>query len=530
MRRSLTVVALTLGVVAVYGLRLDDIAGLYKDDAYYMVLAKALASGDGYALISSAATPILPAFPPGFPLLLAPVFAVAPSYPDNLIWLKLISILAMLGAAALTYHYFADYRQVERSKAASFALLTALTPALVFLATSTVMSECVFTFSMMLSAIGLERAARAEETSAVHRETAIAALATTAAWLIRSPGAAFVVAGAVFLLWRRGWRRSLGFVAVCAFAYAPWAVYAAAHRPSDGERLAHGGSVAYSYVELMLTRTGGDLRTGTVTVGELPARVATNFVNVFGHDLGAIVFPAGYRDPSESGLEVFMLTGQTGFQAGSMGLGTGVVVLSAAAGIFMLIGFSRFGRRVGVAELFCVSMIALVLFVPPTRTYRYVLPLAPFLVAYFLTGVEQLASRLRAGSGAPAFRIGAACLVCFLALEHGRYIWGKLNGPMPPWIKEGRELRGVTDFINLHLPAQGSAVSTNPGLLYLLTGHKAVVYVDSSDRWKEWRANGIRYAIGLHEAPKPDPSLGYRVLHESPRIKLWVLELAASEP
>ena len=34
------VVAMTVGVVAVYLLRLDEAAGLYKDDAYYMVLAK----------------------------------------------------------------------------------------------------------------------------------------------------------------------------------------------------------------------------------------------------------------------------------------------------------------------------------------------------------------------------------------------------------------------------------------------------------------------------------------------------------
>lgn len=516
---------MTALVIAVYALRLDDVAGLYKDDAYYMVLAKSLARGDGYALISSAVTPILPAFPPGFPLLLAPVFAIAPGYPGNVMWLKLISIIAMIGAGALTYHYFAAYRQIERGKAAAIALLITLTPAFVFLATSTVMSECVFTFAMMASAIAIERAARTEEARDARRATVIAALTTTAVWLIRSPGIAFIGAGAMFLLWRCGWRRSLGFVAVCAIAVAPWAVYAAAHRPTNAERAAHGGSVAYTYVELMLTRSGGDLRTGTVTVGELPARVAANFVNVFGHDLGAIIFPAGYRDPAESGLEVFMLTGQTGFQAGSMGLGTGVVVLSAGATLFMLMGFIGFTRRMGVAEFFCAWMIALVLFIPPARTYRYVLPLAPFLVAYFLTGVEELASRLRAGCGSPAFRIVAACLVFFLAVEHGRYIWWKLNGPMPAWIEDGREVRGVTDFINLHVPAEGSAVSTNPGLLYLTTGHQAVVYVDSSDRWTEWRANGIRYAVALNQAPEPSLRLGYRVLYESPRLKLWIMDL-----
>ena len=61
-----------------YLLRLDDAAGLYVDDAWYIVLAKAWRRATDIRLISSATTPILPAFPPGFPLLLAPLFLAGP--------------------------------------------------------------------------------------------------------------------------------------------------------------------------------------------------------------------------------------------------------------------------------------------------------------------------------------------------------------------------------------------------------------------------------------------------------------------
>jgi uncharacterized membrane protein len=258
--------------------------------------------------------------------LLAPVFAVTPDYPGNLIWLKLISILSMIGAGALTYRYFAGYRQLDRGKAASIALLTTLMPAFVFLATSTVMAECVFTFAALASAVALERAAQADDPTRARRAMVVAGVTTTAAWLIRTPGVAFIGAGALFLLWRRGWRRSIGFVAVCAIAYAPWAAYSASHRSTDAERAAHGGDVAAAYSEL-IARSGG---------GGLPARVVANFVNIFGHDVGALILPAGYRDASESGQEVFMLTGESGLQAGSMGLGTGVVVISTVVSLFML--------------------------------------------------------------------------------------------------------------------------------------------------------------------------------------------------
>ena len=521
---------MTLLVVAVYMLRLDDVAGLYKDDAYYMVLAKSLARGDGYALISSAATPIMPAFPPGFPLLLAPVFAMVPQYPGNLFWLKLISIASMIGTGALTYRYFAGDREIERGKAATIALLTVLTPGFVFLATSTVMAECVFTLALIASAVTIERVAHARDAGQSRFGIVVAALTTTAAWLIRSAGLALVAGGALFLWYRRGWRAAAGFVAVCAISYAPWVLYSIAHAPTSAERAAHGGAAVYSYAELLQTQQGGDVSSSRVGLGEVPVRVWTQFVNVFGHDLGAVVFPAGYRDAAESGLEVFMLSGETGMNAGSMGLGTPVVVLSISVSLMMIVGALVVARRrMGVAEFFCVFTIAMVLLLPG-RTYRYVLPIAPFLIGYFLIGVEATAVRLRAGSGSSAFRIAAACLLSFLAVEHGRYLWQKVNGPAPPWIQDGREVRGVTDFMNLQVPGEGASVSTNPALVYLLTGHKAVAYVDPNERWERWRASGIRYAVALHAVPKPSRRFGYQVLYESPRLRLWVLELAPAQP
>ena len=71
--------ALPIGLVAalaavIYGFRLDGAAGLIKDDGRYILLAKALAAGEGYRLISSATAQILPTVPPGFPAVLAPVF------------------------------------------------------------------------------------------------------------------------------------------------------------------------------------------------------------------------------------------------------------------------------------------------------------------------------------------------------------------------------------------------------------------------------------------------------------------------
>src|SRR6185436_3223086 len=55
--------------------------GVFYDDAQYLILAKALASGDGYRFINLPGAPAATHFPPGYPLLLALLWKLSPSFP-----------------------------------------------------------------------------------------------------------------------------------------------------------------------------------------------------------------------------------------------------------------------------------------------------------------------------------------------------------------------------------------------------------------------------------------------------------------
>src|SRR5262249_7274387 len=81
--------------------------------------------------------------PPGFPVLLSLVFRIAPCFPENVPLLKAVSILAMAGVALLTMQHCRRDQGLTSFTAWAIALATAVHPAFVFLATSTVMSECV---------------------------------------------------------------------------------------------------------------------------------------------------------------------------------------------------------------------------------------------------------------------------------------------------------------------------------------------------------------------------------------------------
>ena len=148
--------ALAAGIfLAVYLLRMDRIIGLFVDDAWYAMLAKSLATGQGYQLINSPTPGILPVYPPVYPFLMSLAYRLWPSFPDNVLLLKSVSVLAMFVIGWASYKHFHRDREWPHLLSLVSALTVTLMPGLVFLATSSTMSECVFTAFQLLAVIVL---------------------------------------------------------------------------------------------------------------------------------------------------------------------------------------------------------------------------------------------------------------------------------------------------------------------------------------------------------------------------------------
>lgn len=58
--------------------------GVVKDDVHYLIFARAHAFGDGCRYTNLPGAPAAAHFPPGFPLLLAPLWWVVPRLPANM--------------------------------------------------------------------------------------------------------------------------------------------------------------------------------------------------------------------------------------------------------------------------------------------------------------------------------------------------------------------------------------------------------------------------------------------------------------
>ena len=57
--------------------------GVFYDDGIYLVLAKALATGEGYRYLNIPGTPAATHYPPGYPIVLAALWKVTPEFPRN---------------------------------------------------------------------------------------------------------------------------------------------------------------------------------------------------------------------------------------------------------------------------------------------------------------------------------------------------------------------------------------------------------------------------------------------------------------
>jgi len=505
--RVITIAALALAVV-IYALRLNGVAGMYVDDAWYVMFAQAIASGQGYHLIN-APTPemaaALPSSPPGFALVLALVTAFTPAFPANVVYLKVVSIVAMLGVGVMAAVYYRD-RSTPVPFAIALALVVVLTPAFVWLATSTVMSEPLYTLAQLAAVVFIAR-----------QRPVLGGVAAAAAVLIRSAGLPLLVAAVAWYLVRRERRRAVLFLATAVVLILPWALYARANATPLAQRLAHGGAHVFTYSEQFWMRRAGDIQSGQITTGDLPARAADSLFDIFGRDVGAIVLPELYRSPTESGEETLSVGGERStISTGSMGNTLGTMVVSGLLGALALIGFiARWRRGAGVAEYFVpLALVPIVIF--PHWAFRLVLPLTPFLYDYLVAGVQALTA-----AWPRVLRVALACLLTLHLLDHAMY---RLQVQNAVWLEDAREVDQVIEWMQRELTEPGSVASTNPALIYLRTGRRSLAIDDARGRWPAWRAAGVRYVVSLRGQELPDPSLPYRVLLKTTRSGMWVVE------
>lgn len=516
--------------LTIYLVRLDHAVGLFVDDAWYVLLAQALATGQGYQLINSPTPGILPTYPPVYPFLLSLAYRLWPSFPDNLLLLKSVSVLAMLGVGWASWRHFRRDRQWPQWLALVSALTIALAPSLVFLATSSAMSECVYMMFQMLAVVAVETCARAEQDSRGWRYALLAGALAAAAFLTRSIGVAVIAAGFLYLLKERRWRSALLFAGVAVLLAAPWALYARRHAPTREQRFQQGGMIVQPYDVQLWQRRAGDVTSGTVKFNELPERFWDNTLRIIGNNPARLFLPVLYRSAKLSGEEVL-----------ESGLRTKVLAWLLSALILPGLALTVY-RKLTAAEL-VVAFTFLIAALWPWDTYRFILPLAPFLLFYLLEALRamhkfaQVKLELKSQTASWKVLLGAvACVLALYLVDHAGY-WYARNDPTRaeylPWRALFEENKAALDWLREKTPPDAVVASENPALVYLYTGRKSLAGEQAEAKWEDWKRLNVRYMarLSVYQIPPPGLSDGQftqAYLSKGP-LKLRVVDFGPTE-
>ncbi|MFP5500992.1 MAG: ArnT family glycosyltransferase, partial [Candidatus Sericytochromatia bacterium] len=428
------ITALLLGALSLfYWLGLTSIVGTVHDDVVYLVTGKALAEGMNYRIISHPAAPIQTAYPPLYPAFLAVIWAILPSFPENLWAFKAFNIVCALAGVLLTYHLVTRVYQAPKWQGWLTAGLLAVGSFYVTFMDLT-MSEPVFLVCLLLALIGLERLPDSRLLGARWTPVAIGLLAALPS-MARSVGLTLAVAVVAWLLVRRQWKLAVTSAAAAALFNMPWLAWA-----WWGEQL---GSESWDYVSWVGGSTDG------FSLSAILGHAAHNAVTLVTTSLPLAVAPL---------VQHAHLTGLLG----RLGLAGLQPWLAVAMTLVIGLGVARtLGQRLRLLHVFLAAYLALII-VYPWDPSRFVLVLSPLLIFLFVQGAcwaaeswrspapRRLAIALAAGLLLTSAGAGLARAGSFV--RHQTYHDALL--PEPVRVRQADE-QALVDWAKAHVPEDG---------------------------------------------------------------------------
>jgi 4-amino-4-deoxy-L-arabinose transferase-like glycosyltransferase len=199
--------------------------GVFQDDAIYVVLAKALATGEGFRMINLPGAPHATHFPPAYPAFLAALWQVLPEFPDNVVAFKFANAMFLGGAAALTYRFARTRFDLGPIAAATAAIIGTLS-VVVLMVTGVVLSEPMYMLLVIPTLLAAERAAEEGDV----RWALVAGALIGVLSLVRTVGVFVLPAVLVVMLLRRKWRCAAACVAAALVFLVPWQMWVSAHQ------------------------------------------------------------------------------------------------------------------------------------------------------------------------------------------------------------------------------------------------------------------------------------------------------------
>jgi 4-amino-4-deoxy-L-arabinose transferase-like glycosyltransferase len=333
------------------------VCGVYHDDAIYVSTAKALAEGQGYRLINFPGSPKQTKYPILYPAVLAIVWKLWPSFPQNLVIMQSLTLLIAAAAIGMCYLYLVQFGYFTRNVAMASSLLCITSPLFTYFSTNT-LTEIPFLFLTILMLRALEKEMRAPSESP-GREYFLGILLALP-FLCRSVGAVFIIVG--IIIWYL-YGRSIRWLTLGAITVAlPWILWVL---------IGLGEANQDSFTGYYTNYVNWWSQFGALSIGRV---IAYNSMMVF---LGTTNIAIGFIYYISSFLEFPIW----------------LAMLSLLLGLISWFTVLLNNRQANLLRWFLISYL-LIITLWPWPPSRFIVPILPFIIPNLLYGIWVMLRRL----------------------------------------------------------------------------------------------------------------------------------------
>ena len=381
----LLTIVLFISSLLYFALLAPERFGAYHDDGIYATTAKALATGQGYKIISLPSEPPQTKYPPFYPWLLSLIWRVYPSFPENVTPLTLLSAISTLAFMFMSYRYLTSRDYATRWQALFAVGLAALNWRTMILATS-MYSEMLYA---ALSVAALELAERnglsgsprtgrlgifhsSLRTDQVGARDVLTGTVIGLAFLTRSSGLTLLGAVALYYAMRRRWKRGFLVVCVASLFVLGWAAWCYATNPAaDGVNASYHATY-FRDISGMIKGLQAESNSSALQI--ILTILQQNFFSAIIVSIPTVCAGLSYAAPP--------------------GLGAIGGVISACAILLVLclviFGFVRqLKTGLRLLHIYIVLYLALHLPIPYISYDRYLIPLLPFLLLFVIIELDR---------------------------------------------------------------------------------------------------------------------------------------------
>lgn len=512
-------VSLTFSLICYF--RIDSVIGQFSDDAWYLLIAKALATGKGYNAINSLSEGVFPTYPPFYPILLSFVWQYSPNFPGNVTALKLVSIIALIGSGVFAYKYLIAIQRIPSNQCLLIVSTLLLSPAYIFLATSTLMSECVCSLFLIVNTYLVQNIKQYRLYIKKWLYLGLIIFTTSATVLTKSSCLGLSIAIALYLFKEKLLKEVIVFCIGFGLCAGSWYVYAQQRRPTQEQIIEQAGNIVYTYSQQFWMNMAGDPESGEAKLIDISARVYDNILNITLRDTGCLFLPFFYRDAESSGIEALGL-GKLNGKESSMGFNKFTMMISCIFSLMIMLGYFNICREnIGMIEVF-TPLYLLTIIIWPWFTFRFTLLLFPFLLNYLICGIAIIASYAQSFFPASSPNIQWAItrnilisILFLMMIDHTAYILSKNRvgnfGP-PFWITLFNDTEKTLNEIKNKVGQEQIIATDNAAQVALYTNHKTIGLSLPEQRCKYLLQNQV--IILAQVAP-----LNFKKLVENPAYK-----------